>query len=708
MGMVLSWASHPGVDPDSKTRARSMALFRRNIPSNPQSHPIMNIRKTICPYDCPTSCGLLAETDGTRVLKVSGDPDAPASRGLICRKMRRYEQSIHAPHRILTPLKRDGCKGAGAFTPISWDEAVETITRRWKRILREHGPDSILPMYYSGVMSLIQRNCGEALFNRMGACSLIKTLCSSAKDAGYRAVMGATGCLDPRELADSDFFIVWGSNMKATRLQSMPDLARARKNGKRVVLIESHAQDMAPACDQVILVKPGADGALALAMMRVLVKEGLADEAFLRKEAEGYDAFRETLDPYTPTWAEGLTGVPAADIEALAREYAAASAPAIILGSGNSRYGNGGMTVRLITILSAFTGAWARPGGGLCGCNPGGGPYVDLDRIKRPDLRPNTARQVNINQLASALLGGDDAAPIRCLHVYACNPVGSIAHQQGILRGMSNPDLFTVVHERFMTDTARYADIILPATFSVEHSDCYSSYGYCTFGAAYKILPPQGECKSNWDIFRLLAQAMGYTDSHFDRTEEELLDELLAHPMPALRGLSAGEWETLRQGGLVSVPFANHTDWKTPTGKIRIVNDEQPSPLPCYQESHGGDYPLRLIAVPSFETLNSIFLERDSLVERRGPMTLSLHPDDAASRDIADGDAVSAFNDLGEVTFVARVTSLTAKGAAAAPGVFDSRQTANGNLVNTLHHERLSDIGEATTMNDNTIDVRKL
>ena len=247
------------------------------------------IRKTICPYDCPTSCGLLAETDGIRILGVKGDPDHPAAKGLICRKMQHYEQSVHSPERILTPMKRVGAKGEGRFEPITWDAAVEEIAGRWSRILEEDGADAILPMYYSGVMSVLQRKCGDAFFNRMGACDMVRTLCSSAKGAGYEAVMGQTGCLDPRELSDSSFYLVWGSNMKATRLQSMPALIRARRQGKRVVLIESCAADMDVYCDQTILIRPGTDGALALAMMHVMEEENLADRDFLTRQAEGYD-----------------------------------------------------------------------------------------------------------------------------------------------------------------------------------------------------------------------------------------------------------------------------------------------------------------------------------------------------------------------------------------------------------------------------------
>lgn len=664
-------------------------------------------KKTICPYDCPTSCGLLAETDGSRILNIKGDPEHPAAKGLICRKMHRYMDSINSPDRILTPMKRAGKKGEGRFVPISWEEAVDEITGRWKAILASEGGDAILPFYYSGVMSVIQRKCGDAFFNRMGACSLVKTLCSSAKGAGYEAVMGQTGCLDPRELKDSDFLIVWGSNMKATRIQSMSALHEARKNGRRVVLIESCAADMQPYCDQIVLIRPGTDGALALAMMHVLVREGMTDEVFLAKHGEGYPEFKETLPEYTPEWAEGITGIPAGTINELAIEYGHAARPAIILGSGPSRYGNGGMTVRLITILSAVTGAWGRPGGGLCGCSPVTGPCVDDKLVTRPDFRTAFGRKVNVNLLGQALKE-DAQSPVKSLYVYGSNPVGSVCDQTQVIKGLLRPDLFTVVHERFMTDTARYADIILPATFSVEQTDCYLAYGYCTFGTALKLVEPAGQCRSNWDTFCMLAQAMGYEETYFRKTEEEMLQELLEHPGPGLAFITKEEQETLGKGGVISTPLADHGEFKTDSGRMMIVNPKQPEPMPRYLPAHGGAYPLKLIAVPSDYTLNSIFQERADLVGRRGPMRLMLNPADALERGIGDGDRIMAYNDLARTVFEASVTEWVPSGTAAAAGVY-SMASQNGDLlVNALHHPRLSDIGEATTLNDNTIDIRPL
>lgn len=668
----------------------------------------MRTQKTICPYDCPTSCSLKVTHDGEKVIKVQGDPEDPVTGGHICRKMQRYEKSINSPDRILTPLKRYGEKGSGKFEPITWDEALNEISSQYKSAVNTFGPESVLPVYYSGVMSAIQRNCGESFFNKMGACTLVKTLCSSAKDAGYKAVAGGTGCLDPREIRDSDFYIVWGSNMKATRIQSLPDILKAKKQGKKVVLIEACAIDMGSYADQVILVEPGTDGALALAMMNVLVAEDFIDKNFIRNEVYGFDEFKPLLDKYTPQWAEAETGVPADVIISLARDFGRAKAPAIILGSGNSRYGNGGMTVRLITILSALTGAWSKKGGGYCGNNPNGGSFIDSSRISRPDFRRNAARSININKISSALNNSEGGAPIKCLHVYACNPVASVADQQGIVKGMSREDLFTVVNERFMTDTAKYADIILPATFSVEQSDCHTAYGYCSFGVSRKVVPAPGECKSNWDIFCLLAERMGFNEDHFKRSEDDLLKELLDHPIDKLKKVAKSDLERLfNEGGTISVEYADHMSWQTPTGKFQIKNDDLEDKLPVYTESYGGDYPLKLISVPAFETLNSIFLERDELLEGRGEMSLLMHPETASERGIADGDSVIAENDKGQVVFTARLTDAIALKAVAVAGVFNAQQSLNGRLVNTLHHERLSDIGEATTMNDNTVEVRK-
>lgn len=670
----------------------------------------ITIRKMSCPYDCPSTCGLLAEIENGRIVKVKNDKTHPVSKNGICRKMQHYEQDIYSMDRLMKPMRRVGKKGEGKFEPISWNEAVREITDHFKDIIEKWGSEAILPCVYSGVMSDIQRSCGDAFFNRMGALELVKTLCSSAKGAGYDAVVGKTGCLEPTELNDSDLYLIWSCNMAATRLQTLADLQKPANRHKKKILIDVYPNPTAAYCDQVITIKAGTDGALALAMMNVLKNEHLVDKSFVGKYTSGYPEFAETLDAYTPEWAESETGIPAEVIRQLAREFGEAKAPAIILGSGNSRHGNGGMTVRLITILSALTGAWQHPGGGLCGCTPIDTDYVNKSLITRPDFREKAARKININQIGQALaMEGKEA--VRGFYVYGCNPANTVSDQQLILKGLEREDLFTVVHERFMTDTARYADILLPATFSVEQTDIYRAYGYCTLGTGRKLVDAPGECKSNWDTFCLLAKGMGYSEDYFDRSEDEMLDILLSHPTKAIAETSDEAKETLRQGGSVVLPFSDHLAFGTETGKMMIVNEKLAEPMPHYTADYSAkcqDWPLHLVAAPSVWSLNSTFLDREQLMKSRKGMTLWLNPEDAKVRKIEDGMSVIAFNELGEVQFTACIDQRVAVGNAVSEGVFASHQTQNGCGFNTLTHGRLSDIGAATTMNDNRIDIRPL
>ncbi len=670
----------------------------------------ITIRKMSCPYDCPSTCGLLAEIENGRIVKVKNDKTHPVSKNGICRKMQHYEQDIYSMDRLMKPMRRVGKKGEGKFEPISWNEAVREITDHFKDIIEKWGSEAILPCVYSGVMSDIQRSCGDAFFNRMGALELVKTLCSSAKGAGYDAVVGKTGCLEPTELNDSDLYLIWSCNMAATRLQTLADLQKPANRHKKKILIDVYPNPTAAYCDQVITIKAGTDGALALAMMNVLKNEHLVDKSFVGKYTSGYPEFAETLDAYTPEWAESETGIPAEVIRQLAREFGEAKAPAIILGSGNSRHGNGGMTVRLITILSALTGAWQHPGGGLCGCTPIDTDYVNKSLITRPDFREKAARKININQIGQALvMEGKEA--VRGFYVYGCNPANTVSDQQLILKGLEREDLFTVVHERFMTDTARYADILLPATFSVEQTDIYRAYGYCTLGTGRKLVDAPGECKSNWDTFCLLAKGMGYSEDYFDRSEDEMLDILLSHPTKAIAETSDEAKETLRQGGSVVLPFSDHLAFGTETGKMMIVNEKLAEPMPHYTADYSAkcqEWPLHLVAAPSVWSLNSTFLDREQLMTSRKGMTLWLNPEDAKVRKIEDGMSVIAFNELGEVQFTACIDQRVAVGNAVSEGVFASHQTQNGCGFNTLTHGRLSDIGAATTMNDNRIDIRPL
>lgn len=749
---------------------------------------MIEIKKSICPYDCPSSCGLLMEVEDGRIIRVKNDPDHPVSRNGICRKMQHYEKSIYSDKRILTPLKRNGKKGSGDYIPISWPDAVAEITNHWKSIINENGPEAILPFSYSGVMSDIQCDCGKAFFGKMGASQLIEALCCPAKEAAYQSVAGKTGCLDPRELNDSDFYIIWGSNMAATRMQALVDLNKPSNRKKKKVLINTYADSTARHFDQVICIKAGTDGALALAMMHVLDKEGLVDEDFLQEYTEGYETLRKTLDTYTPEWAQKKTGIDAKIIRQLAKEYAAAKAPAIILGSGNSRYGNGGMTVRLIVILSLLTGAWRYPGGGLCGCTPINTPYVDMNLIRRPDFRQNPTktgftetiqnmhqngctefaqknvqvRSININQIASSLaLKGKEA--IRSLYVFGANPANTISNQDQVIKGLEREDLFTIVHDRFMTETAMYADIILPATFSVEHYDIYRCYGYCTLGTAAPVVKAPKECKSNWDTFCLLAQAMGYEEEYFKRTEKEMLDWILNHPTKAVSNLPQDKQQILREGGSVSMPYSDHLKIGTFNGKFQIVNEELAETVPRYLPSYGeqgeavvpyqpsyGEHEktvaryqpscgeqektvarylpsceeqgetvarylpscgeqaktkLHLVASPGLYSLNSEFRDRDDLNKKRGPQILIIHYLDAEERGIKEGQTVEAYNEQSRVLFQAQVTDQIARGNVVCEGVYRRDECQGGKAFNALTAERLSDMGEGTTLNDNLVEI---
>lgn len=666
-------------------------------------------QSTICPYDCPTSCGLLATTDGTKILSIDGDPAHPVSQGLICGKMRHYAEEINSGERILTPLKRIGKKGMASFAPITWEEAIAEITAHWKSLIATDGPSSIAYCYYAGVMGILQRHCIQAFFNRMGACDLKKTLCSTAKSEGYASVAGTTGCLDPRELKDSDFYLIWGSNVAATRLHTLKDLVAAKSSGKKLIQIEVYGEPMASYTDDTILIRPGTDGALALSMMHILVNEGLADEEYLSENTIGYKEFKQTLKAYTPVWASAITGIPQKTILSLARSYGHAKAPAILLGSGNSRYGNGAMTVRLIVILSLFTGAQKRPGGGLCGCNPSGGSYFNSNLVKREDFRSSVPeRTININQLAAALTGTDGKPPIKSLYVAGGNPANSISNQKAMLEGLSQEDLYTVVHERFLSDTAKYADIILPATFSVEHSDCYEAYGYCTMSSSRKIITPPGEAKSNWNTIALLAKAMGYNNPYFQKTEEEMYELLIQTPTPKSEHLTADDRKLLLDGTTFSMPYADHTDCRTPEKKFYIVNPHIRQAMPHYTECYGGTQSLHLVSVPSRYTLNSIHQNHEELAAKRGPMILVMNTEDADRRGIQSGDPILCYNELAEVAFIAETTDMIARGAVAAIGVYKTSQSLNGLTCNALHHDRLTDMGDATTMNDNTVEVKKI
>ena len=471
-------------------------------------------QRSVCPYDCPDTCGLLVTVEEGRAVKVGGDPEHPFTRGTLCPKMIRYPDTVHSPRRLIHPLERKGPKGSGSFRQISWSAAIEKITRRWRQIINTLGAEAILPYSYAGTMGLVQRNAGHPFFHCLGASLLDRTICAPAKDLGWKAVMGRTPAPHPDTVRGSDLVILWGTNAAATNIHFLKGVQAASKRGAAVWLIETYRTPSAAFADHVFLVRPGSDGALALGLMHLLEREGCCDRAFIDRHVQGFEALcQHVLPAYDPDRVSAITGLTVEVLETMARDLSAAEVPFISIGSGLSRYGNGAMTVRAIVALPALLGAWGKPGGGCFAGTATAGAFA-MDLLLRTDLINGSPRTINMNQLGEALVNLSDP-PVASLYVYHANPAAVTPDQNQVLRGLAREDLFTVVHERFLTDTAAYADIVLPACSSLETSDIYRSYGHYCIQRTRPVIPPVGQSKSNREVFGLLASAMGLDDRVF-------------------------------------------------------------------------------------------------------------------------------------------------------------------------------------------------
>jgi len=665
----------------------------------------MPLARSVCPYDCPDACGLTVEVEGGRAVAVHGDPEHPYSRGTSCTKMSHYERTVHSPDRLRHPLLRVGAKGEGRFERATWEEAIALVAERLAAVAAAHGPEAILPYSYAGTMGLVQRNAGHPFFHALGASRLDRTICSPAKDPGWQAVMGRTPGLHPDDALESDLVVLWSINAVATSVHFAARAAEAKRRGARIWLVDTYANDSAAMADRVILVRPGSDGALALGMIHVIARDGLADERFLAAETIGWPELKaRALADYPPARVAALTGLSPETIEELAHEYARARAPFIRLGGGLTRYGNAAMTVRTLTCLPAVVGAWERRGGGLMH-QASGSLAWDLSPLTREELQPRPARVVNMNRLGHAL-NELDGPRVMGLYVYSSNPAAVAPDQGAVLRGLAREDLFLCVHERFLTDTARYADVVLPATTSLEHPDLYRSYGHYAIQRAKGAIPPIGESKSNWEVFGLLARAMGLTDPLFGKSADEVIELLLAVPSPWRDGLDR---DRLDAGYAVELRRPAGPRWATPSGRIELLAPGHREPLPRYAPTHAEEArePLWLVTGCNRFTLNSTFMERPELRERAGGMVLQLGPAAAAARGLADGDPVTAWNDLGEARFTLRVSPSVPEGVAVAEGVWWLRDARGSGNVNSLTSQRLTDEGGGSTFYDNRIDVRR-
>lgn len=661
----------------------------------------MEICRSVCPYDCPDACGLLVYKEKGTVVKVAGDPAHPFTRGMLCPKMAHYERTVYSPRRILAPLRRTGAKGSGQFKPISWDEALAEIADTWHHIIDTYGGEAILPYSFSGTMGMVQHNAYHGLFYRLGASELDRTICSAAKNYGWKTIMGDTLRMRPQDGQYSDFIILWGISMISTNLHFLKDVENAKKGGASVWCIDVYQTKTAQMADRFIQTRPGSDGALALGMLHCLCRDGLCDTAFINQYVQGWQELQQILPAYTPSHVQELTGVPAAVIEELAAAYGRAHAPLIRLGTGLSRYTNGAMTVRLIACLPAVTGAWQHKGGGMITSTSCSDAF-DQSIITKDEWK-SSVRHINMCEIGSALLRA--MPPIRSLFVYSSNPACTAPDQNQVIAGLAREDLFTVVHERFMTDTARYADIILPATTSLEHDDLYYSYGSYVAGRGNAVIEPLGQCRSNWHVACDLAKAMGIEDPFFSNSEADLIEKLIDStkiwPMPV-------DEESLRYGLPVELclPAQYKLDFKTKSGKIEIKNDNESPAVPDYMTPvlEEGDYYFTNGTDPRI--LDSSFNEREELT-RSGTMVLFMHPSDAARQQLCEGERVIAWNDRGKAAFTLHITERTAPGQVVSEGVWWIEHCPGDRSVNVLTSQRLSDKGQGSTFYDVRVHVKR-
>jgi len=678
--------------------------------------------RSVCPHDCPSACALLVEARDGRLEAVTGDPEHPFTRGVICGKVRAYAERQHSPLRVLRPLRRAGPRGAGRFEPVSWDDAVGEIAERWRRIIAADGPEAILPFSYAGTMGQVQYYAGHALFHALGASRLDRTICVATAHAGWRATVGAVTGNDSEQMVGADLVVLWGINAAYTSVNVMTLVREARRAGARVVVIDPYRTPTAEQADDHLMLRPGTDAALALGVMHVLIGEGRIDRDYVARATLGFERLAEHVRAWPPERVAAITGLDPGAIVAFARRYGAGPGAFIRVGIGLSRHDNGGMAVRAIACLPALTGAYADPHGGAL-LSSAGAFGLATDVVERPDLLPRPApRAINMVRLGRVLTDPDLRPPVRALYVYNSNPAAVCPNQELVLRGLAREDLFTVVHEQVLTDTANLADLVLPATTSLEHEDLYRSYGHFHLQLARPVLEPPAEAKSNWEVFGLLARALGVAVDHYARTPADLIREMLARSDASVRGIT---YERLAAEGSVRLqlprpyrPFADGAP--TPSGKVEFYSERLAAqglpPLPTWTPLVEGPddveltrrFPLQCIVPPNRFFLNSSFSQSERLRRRQGAPTVLVSPEDAAARGIADGDQVQVASPRGAARFTARVTDATRPGVAVIEGIWWHRFHPGGRGVNVLTSDRLTDMGRGPAFHSNLVQIERV
>ena len=687
---------------------------------------------------------MLVKVAEGRVTAVQGNPAHPFTQGRLCAKTSHYQERVYHPERLLYPMRRSGPKGSGAFERIGWDEALATIGERWRAIIKTDGPTAILPYSYLGTQGIVNGlTVGDPFFNRLGATISERTFCDSGASTAYVMTVGPTPGMDPESLAHSRFIILWACNLLSTNAHLWPFIDQAKKRGAKLVVIDPVKTGTTAMADLHLRPRPGTDAALALAMIHVIIREGLVDRDYVDRHTIGFDELSAHVAQYTPEFAAAETGIDAEVIRALAREYATAQPSAIRIGVAIERSAGGGQLVRAIACLPALVGAWRRPGGGLLQLPLWAFP-VRWDRLHRADLITPGTRVLNQWKLGAALTGNLPLdPPIRALFVYNSNPLVVAPDQLRLRQGLARDDLFTVVSEQFITDTARYADLLLPATTQVEQDDLMFSWGHLYLTLNRQAVASQGEAVSNAELFRRLASEMGFDDPFFQRSDEAILRESLDWDAPVMQGVSLEQLE--RQGyARLKLPaadvFAPHADggFPTPSGKVEIkasmaaggnfvlptfrqgyaeLQDGAPVPaLPTYQPPResgfaealaGAPYPLAMMSPKSHSFLNSSYGNLRRQAVREGEQKLVIHPVDADARGIRSDDLVRVRNARGAFVAVAKVAEDTLPGVVVAPmghWLASSRAQATPAALNPTV---LGDLGGAPTFSDNAVEVER-
>ena len=686
--------------------------------------PGRTVVRAACPHDCPDTCALEITVENGRAIRVDGAADHPTTRGVLCTKVARYLDRTYSSERVLYPLRRTGRKGSRSFERMSWDEALDTISTRFKEIAASaDGPQAILPYSYAGTMGLLQYcSMDRRFFHRLGASLLDRTICSTAGKAGYVATIGASIGTDIEQFENAKLILIWGSNPIVSNLHLWSRVQEAKRRGAKLVAIDPYRSLTAEKCQVHLAPLPGTDAALALGMMHVLIAEDLLDHDYIDRYTLGFDALRQRVREYPPERAAQITGLPAADIVGLARDYGTIKPAAIRLNYGMQRHAGGGMAMRTAACLPALVGAWREPAGGALLSSSGAYP-VNSKALERPDLIWNNPRTINMSAIGDALLETRDP-PIRAIHVYNSNPLAVAPESAKVVAGFSREDLFCVVHDVFLTDTADYADIVLPATTQLEHLDVHSSYGHLYVLANNPAIAPLGEAKPNTEVFRLLAARMGFGEDCFRESDEDIARNAFLPDHPRLRGL---DWEKLRTEGWrrldVPTPFAPFAQgsFPTPSGKCEFYSESLKQqgidPLPTYippRESAASNpalaakFPLAIISPPARHALNSTFANLPVFIEHEQTPWLDIHPDDAAARGIADGDQVRVFNGRGSLRLTARVSTRSRTGVVVALSIWWRKLSPDGNNANALTGQALTDLGRAATFYDCLVEVERL